>query len=205
MLQFTLCRDLSENSFTNNVPYSFSQMTELEYLWECLWSWFGVYISLKEVILILFGIFWSICRNIAHNQLNGQLNDMFDKLSKLKEMWFSNFPLQSIPFSLSFLGMTSKWSFILFFRFYIKHVIFNNDYPSIMSSHFSLQSISIHSFCLLKRLYSFSASIAYTMASSPLPPFSPKLHSCLYRWNFVWNGRDLSQNSLTGNLPQSFG
>ncbi|XP_057988900.1 protein STRUBBELIG-RECEPTOR FAMILY 5 isoform X2 [Hevea brasiliensis] len=48
--------DFSNNGFSGNVPYSISQMTELEYL------------------------------NLGHNQLKGQLSDMFQKLPKLKTL-----------------------------------------------------------------------------------------------------------------------
>ncbi|KAK4269609.1 hypothetical protein QN277_022744 [Acacia crassicarpa] len=48
--------DLSKNSFTGVVPFSISEMTNLNTL------------------------------NLAHNQLNNQLGDMFGKLTKLKQM-----------------------------------------------------------------------------------------------------------------------
>ncbi|KAG4399413.1 hypothetical protein GLYMA_08G225900v4 [Glycine max] len=48
--------DLSKNDFTGSIPYSFSEMDDLNYL------------------------------NLAHNQLKNQLGDMFGKLSKLKQL-----------------------------------------------------------------------------------------------------------------------
>ncbi|XP_059642113.1 protein STRUBBELIG-RECEPTOR FAMILY 5 isoform X2 [Cornus florida] len=48
--------DLSNNDFTGNVPYSISQMKGLKYL------------------------------NLGHNQLNGQLSDMFGQLPKLSQL-----------------------------------------------------------------------------------------------------------------------
>ncbi|OAY72346.1 Protein STRUBBELIG-RECEPTOR FAMILY 5 [Ananas comosus] len=52
--------NLARNAFTGGVPYSISQMTDLEYL------------------------------NVASNQLNGQLTDMFGKLPKLSVLYLQN-------------------------------------------------------------------------------------------------------------------
>lgn len=77
-----MCRDLSNNDFTGGVPYSISQMTDLQYLYvkfvpTLTCSCFDTAIShfiVRE------------CRYLGHNQLNNQLSDMFGKLSKLKEL-----------------------------------------------------------------------------------------------------------------------
>ncbi|OAY69485.1 Protein STRUBBELIG-RECEPTOR FAMILY 5 [Ananas comosus] len=59
--------NLARNAFTGGVPYSISQMTDLEYL------------------------------NVASNQLNGQLTDMFGKLPKLSVLlWYQGSVIQPL-------------------------------------------------------------------------------------------------------------
>ncbi|XP_019448456.1 PREDICTED: protein STRUBBELIG-RECEPTOR FAMILY 5-like isoform X2 [Lupinus angustifolius] len=71
--------DLSNNGFTGSIPYSISQMKDLNYL------------------------------SLAHNKLNNQLGDMFAKLNKLKELDVSDNSLSGdLPQSLKSLSSLKK-------------------------------------------------------------------------------------------------
>ncbi|KAJ0083977.1 hypothetical protein Patl1_30965 [Pistacia atlantica] len=71
--------DLSKNDFSGSLPYSISQLSELKYL------------------------------NLGHNQLNGQVTDMFQKLNKLESMDLSMNKLTGdLPHSFSSLSSLKK-------------------------------------------------------------------------------------------------
>ncbi|XP_050223301.1 protein STRUBBELIG-RECEPTOR FAMILY 5 isoform X2 [Mercurialis annua] len=71
--------DLSNNGFSGNVPYSISQMTDLNYV------------------------------DLGHNKLNGQLSDMFQKLTKLKSLDLSyNSLTGNLPQSFASLSSLSE-------------------------------------------------------------------------------------------------
>jgi hypothetical protein len=74
----SICSNLAGNQFTGNVPYSISTMPKLQYMW--------VSGGVESHVMFVITANWNLlpnCRNINHNQLQGNITDIFPNLPSL--------------------------------------------------------------------------------------------------------------------------